>query len=190
MVGAGLALAAVGGLTSAWLVSSGRDTVPVVAVARDVERGQELARADLGVVGVPPDASLATVPADRLEEVVGATAATGLLAGSLLTPDATTDTPVPMDGAALVGVAVTEAQRPAEPLVPGDDVRIVDTPPAQADPPAAEPDSIAGQVVAVSAPDEVGLAVVDVLVPRDRAADLAARAATGRVALVLDSRER
>ena len=35
-----------------------------------------------------------------------------------------------------------------------------------------------------------GLTIVDVLVPSDVAADLAARAATGKVALVLDSRER
>ena len=38
--------------------------------------------------------------------------------------------------------------------------------------------------------DENGQNVVSVLVPEGEAAELAARAATGRVALVLDSRER
>jgi len=37
---------------------------------------------------------------------------------------------------------------------------------------------------------ETGDTLVDVLVPTERAPELAARAATGRVALVLESRER
>jgi len=40
------------------------------------------------------------------------------------------------------------------------------------------------------APDDSGLTVVDVSVPSGQAADLAARVATGRIALILDSRER
>ena len=47
-----------------------------------------------------------------------------------------------------------------------------------------------GPVVGVHGGDDTGQMVVDVQVPFDDAAELAARAATGRVALVLDSRER
>ena len=39
-------------------------------------------------------------------------------------------------------------------------------------------------------PGDNGQIVVDVSVPYDQAAELAARAATGKIALVLDSRER
>ena len=42
----------------------------------------------------------------------------------------------------------------------------------------------------LAACEETGETVVDVSVPKARPADLAARAATGRVALVLDARER
>lgn len=189
VIGAGVALLALGALTSAWLVGAAGDTVPVVALAADVQRGAVLERTDLRVVDVRPDPVLAIVPEARLEEVVGSTAATGLLAGSLLTPASTMDQLVPAEGTSLVGVALSAGQLPAEPLVPGDPVRIVDTPPAQADPPAVDPDTISARVVSVAGPDDVGLTTVDVLVPAGDAAGLAARVATGRVALVLDSRE-
>jgi hypothetical protein len=79
---------------------------------------------------------------------------------------------------------------PAQPLRAGDRIRIVDTPVSQGEPPATTPASIAGLVVSVSEPDQAGVTVVDVTVPSARAADLAARVATGRIALVLDSRAR
>lgn len=72
---------------------------------------------------------LDVVPADRLATVVGTHAATSLLAGSLLTPEATTDQLLPGGGMSLVGVALDGNQVPAESLLPGDTVRVVDTPP-------------------------------------------------------------
>jgi hypothetical protein len=189
-MGAGFALLALGGLTSVWLVSSAGDTVPVLAMAADVQRGEVIDRTDLTVVDVRPDPGLAVVSEARLNEVVGANATTGLLAGSLLTSGSTTDQLIPGDGLSLVGVALASGQLPAEPLLPGDPVRVVDTPPSQADPPATDPDATEGEVVSVAGPDDVGMTTVDVLVPAGEAAGLAARVATGRVTLVLDSRER
>jgi hypothetical protein len=52
------------------------------------------------------------------------------------------------------------------------------------------PVTVTASVVEVQAAKTADLTIVDVLVPSDVAADLAARAATGKVALVLDSRER
>lgn len=50
--------------------------------------------------------------------------------------------------------------------------------------------TVSATVVGVH-PSETGdQTIVDVVVPAEAAADLAARAATGKVALVLDSRER
>ena len=90
----------------------------------------------------------------------------------------------------MIVVALTPAQLPAEPLLAGDQVRIVDTPAAQGEPPRTSPASIAGEVVSTVGPDNTGRTVVNVTVPAGQAAGLAARVATGRVALVLDSRER
>ena len=96
----------------------------------------------------------------------------------------------PAGGVVLVGVALTAAQMPGEPLQGGDRVRVVDTPTAQGDPPATTPASIPATVASVSAPDASGVVVVTVVVDADVAPDLAARAATGRVALVVDTVER
>ena len=65
------------------------------------------------------------------------------------------------------------------------------TPGAQGDvATGTSPTSIAATVVGVRGPGDNGQIVVDVSVPFDQAAELAARAATGKIALVLDSRER
>ena len=53
-----------------------------------------------------------------------------------------------------------------------------------------DPVTVEAVVVGASRVPETGETVVDVSVPEGDAADLAARAATGRVALVLDTRER
>ena len=52
------------------------------------------------------------------------------------------------------------------------------------------PVTVVATVVAVSRSEDGQFALVDLLVSSDAAPDLAARAATGKVAVVLDSRER
>jgi hypothetical protein len=90
-----------------------------------------------------------------------------------------------------VGVSLPPALMPATQLQSGDQVRIVATPGAQGDlATGTSPTSIGATVVGVRGPGDNGQIVVDVSVPYDQAAELAARAATGKIALVLDSRER
>ena len=97
---------------------------------------------------------------------------------------------MPGEGDSLVGISLTPAQMPAEPLYAGDAVRIVTTPGDQGELTEKDPVTIEATIVGVSRVAETGETVVDVSVPQPDAADLAARAATGRVALVLDARER
>ena len=190
VLAAGVALVVVGALGAAYLSQVVGDTAPVVAVARDVQPGQVIERADLTVADVSNDPALAPVPADRLAELVGQRAAVALTTGSLLTDAAVTEQVLPAAGQSLVGVALQAAQLPAEPLRAGDRIRVVDTPASQAEPPASTPQTIPGVVVWAAGPDDSGLTIVDVTVPSGQAADLAARVATGRIALVLDTRER
>jgi hypothetical protein len=186
----GVALVALGGLGAAYLTQVVGDTVPVVAVVRDVAPGEVVQAADLTIADISTDPALSPVPAAQLPSVIGQRAAVALTAGSLLTEAAITSVVVPAQGQSLVGVALTAAQLPAEPLQPGDRVRIVDTPTTQGEPPTTAPATIAGVVASTVGPDDTGLTVVNVTVPAGQAADLAARVATGRVALILDSRER
>ena len=92
-------------------------------------------------------------------------------------------------GKSIVGVALTSAQMPSQPLAAGDSVRLVDTPVPQGDPPQQTPQTFTAKVFAVRYDDKNARWIVDLVVTKDKAADIAARAATGRVALILDSGE-
>lgn len=189
LVAAAVVTVCVGALTGVWLYSSTRAAADVVGVARSVARGELIGREDLVVVRVGADPALHPVAADRLEQVVGQRAAQDLAAGGLLTDAALTAAVVPGRGMSMVGVVVPAGMTPAGPVLAGDAVRLVATPGSAVDVGPADPATVAASVVSVRA-GEAGASVVDVLLPRADAPVWAARAATGRVALVLDSRER
>lgn len=188
---AAIALAGIGALAVYVGVDSATSTTSVVEVREAVQRGETITHEDLTTVDVTAT-GLKTVPAARLNELVGQRAQQPLFAGTLLTPDALIASVVPVNGQSLVGVGLTSAQMPTEPLATGDTVSIIDTPnttDTTSQVPAA-PNATSATVQSVGAPDAQGLVTVDVLVPEGDAARLAAQASTGRVALVLQSRER
>jgi len=184
------ALVAVGGLGAAYAYTSVSDTREVLAVARDVARGETIEPGDLTVVRVSVDPVLTPIAGSERSSMVGSRAAVDLWSGTLLTEQAVTAHLVPGAGESLVGVSLTPAQMPSEPLRSGDSVRIVSTPGDQGEITDDDPVTITATVVGVTRAEETGETVVDVAVPVGVSADLAARAATGRVALVLDARER
>lgn len=183
-----IAAVLIGGLGTAWVFTTSAASTEVVAVRAAVQRGEVIERDDLAVVRVGLDPSLDVVPAGRIDEIPGQRAATDLVQGSLLASGSVTGQVVPKAGESLVGVALAPTMLPAEPLLAGDRVRIVETPGAQGEVVTAPivMDAVVSQVTIL----ETGDTKVDVLVPSDRAAELAARNGTGRLALVLDTRER
>lgn len=185
----GLALLAASTASSVYLTQLSGDTVPVLAVARDVARGQIIDDADLTVAHAVSDPALAPVPVTERNQTVGLRAAADLTAGTLLTSAAVTSGDLPAAGETIVGVALTEAQMPAEKMIPGDNVRIFETPNLGDRPPKNPPASISARVISVSEPTQGTQTIVDVVVDADTAGALAARVATGRIALVLDSAE-
>ena len=184
------ALVTAGALGTAFAFTSVNDTQEVLVVSRDIERGETIEAGDLSVVRVSVDPALTPVAGSQKAELAGSRAAVDLWSGTLLTEKAVTDNLVPGEGESLVGISLTPAQRPSEPLYSGDAVRIVTTPGDQGEVTDEDPVTIEATVVGASRVEETGETVVDVSVPEREAADLAARAATGRVALVLDARER
>lgn len=179
-------LVVVGALSFAYITVLVKDTVPVVVVAADVPRGEVITQAALGTAEITLDPGLDTVPAEESAQLVGKRAAVDLAAGGILTPGSVTDTSIPAEGESVVGVAVTPAQMPVEPLQAGALVRVVVTPRAQEDLPGSVPDTVAARVLQVGATTDSGQIVVDVLVKDTSAATLAALVATGRIAIVLD----
>jgi len=170
-----------------WMAST--SSVEVVAARAAIERGAVITDSDLTVARVAVDPSVPVVPAAQLGTLVGKRAASDVAAGTLLSPAQVTEALPPGTGESVVGVALTTGQLPAEPLRPGDRVRLVQTPLAQGEVPATQV-TIDAEVQSVTPAPDGQTTVVDLLVPSTRAAEVAARAATGRVAVVLDSRER
>ena len=187
LITAGVALAMLGALVAVWLVTSAGDRADVVMLARDVPYGASLTSADLALTAVAVDPTVATVPADDAASLVGQVAAADLVAGSLLAPGQVSAMAPPGPGEVLVPLPVSTERLPASGLTAGDRLLVVDTPAAAADPPSDAPASFAVTVVRLGAPDLNGVSVIDVVVAEADGPGLAARAATGRFALVLQA---
>lgn len=190
LIAVSLALVVVGALVSVWAYTSLGSSREVVAVRTDVAMGSVIARESLVMVRVGVDPALQVVPADRIDTVVGQRAAVDLRAGQLMVPAAVSDDVVPHRGNSVVGLSLGPGQLPGEPLRVGDRVRVVSTPGQQGDVVAADVGVFGGVVVGVTGEDPSGKSTVSVEVPEKQAPELAARSATGKIALVLDSRER
>lgn len=190
VVALSLALVVLGALISVWAYSSLGNAQEVVAVRADVARGEVITAEALQVVRVGVDPALAVVAADDLDSVVGQRASVDLRAGQLVVPSAVTAEVVPHTGYSLVGLSLGEGQLPADNLQVGDVVRVVSTPGQQGEVGEMDLQVFDGAVVSVSPADASGNVGLVVEVSADQAPELAARAATGKVAVVLDSRER
>lgn len=189
------AVVCVGALGNVWLHAATSNAHQVVAARTMIERGTVISRDDLVTVQVGTDPALRPVPASQIDALVGQRAAVDVAAGSLLTAGSVTSVNVPAAGFSLVGVAAMLAMMPGSPLVAGDRVRVVATPGLQGEVSAgSSPVSVAAVVVSTrGGTDPTGAGaqtIITVQVRSGDAAQLAAMAATGRVAVVLDSRDR
>ena len=190
LVVASVAAICLGALLAVWAYTSLSTAREVVAMRSSVQRGEVISRDDLIAVRVGVDPALKPIPAAKLESVAGQRAAMDLAAGGLVTSDGIAATVIPARDMSIVGIALPASLLPGEPLQAGDEVRVIATPGQQGDVTNKKQRSIAASVVGVHPDSDNGQTVVSVQVPYDQAAELAARAATGKVALVLDSRER
>ncbi|PWJ23361.1 SAF domain-containing protein [Branchiibius hedensis] len=191
LVAASVAAVCLGALLAVLAFTSMNSAQEVLAVRSTVHRGEVITRDDLMTVRVGVDPALKPLPASELNDVVGKRAAMDLTAGGLVTSEDVTSSVVPGKGMSVVGISLAPGAYPANGLKNGDAVRIVLTPGQQGQyTSGSTPTEIPATVVDVAAGGSGGQQVVDVLVPEGQAPDVAAMAATGKAALVLDSRER
>lgn len=167
----------------------------IVAVRTTIHRGELIAREDLMTVRVGTDPALRPLAATDLSTIVGKRAAMDLSAGGVVTQDAIAPVVVPASGESLIGVQLTTAQMPSEPLLAGDQVRLVAIPKtngaAASDQGSAKaPETITGTVLSTRATPRGDGRIVDVRVTVPNAPTWAARAALNQVALVLETRDR
>ena len=194
-----VALTVLGSLIGVLGYTSLSSTTEVMAVRTAVAKGETIDAQDLRIVSVNVDASVATIPADQADRlIVGHRAAVDLPKGALVSRDSIAEGMVPRAGKSVVGVTLPASQLPGEPLEVGDRVRVVDAPGVRA---GAGTQGGGGKADSTGEPEEVQVEIagvraagdqttVSVIVDADKAGPLASRAATGRVVIVLDARER
>ncbi|MER5456881.1 MULTISPECIES: SAF domain-containing protein [unclassified Micromonospora] len=128
LLGLAVLLIALGGLGSAFAITSVRATGSYLAVAQTVEVGSVIGADDLVAVQVAGGQGLDPVPSGRLAEVIGMRAAVSLAPGTLLTMAQLTDDPLLGPGQQQLALGLRAAQVPAPKLRPGDQVLLVSTP--------------------------------------------------------------
>lgn len=190
LLAAALVAICLGALLAAWAWTATTTTQEVLVARHTIERGSVIEAEDLARVRLSADPALKPVAASQFDQVVGQRAAYDVAAGAMLTPDSFTPGVVPDGDNSIVGVALTPAQAPGLNLQTGDRVRVVVTAAQGEELPTGVPQFSEATVAGVHVSEETGQTIVDLLVPHPDATVLAARAATGNVALVLDSRER
>lgn len=188
LIAASVAAICLGALASMWAYQSTSNAQSVLAVRQTIERGDVITADDLMTVNISVDPALKPLSADQASSVVGKHAALDMSAGGVVTQDQVTEQALPAKGSSVVGIALTPGMLPANQIRVGDKVRVVVTPGQQGEMPTGQPDSIEAVVVGVAKDETTGNAIVNVQVPNNEGPMLAARAATGKVALVLDSR--
>jgi hypothetical protein len=182
---AGVLVVVMAAAGAGWAYLSAGDTVQVLALARTVQAGHQLAVADLTVKAIDEASVGSALRRSEASSVVGQYAAVPLLEGQLLVPGAIADALLPAPGTSVVGVPVGPGQMPTTSVQAGDQVLLVSTPAEQEAPPkGTAPDSMSATVVSIDPIADSDKVVVNVQVPAEHAAMLAARAATGRIAIV------
>lgn len=189
LIAASAAAICLGALASMWAYQSTSDAHSVLAVRHTIERGDVITAADLMTVNISVDPALKPLSADQADSIVGKHAALDMSAGGVVTQDQVTDQDVPAKGTSVVGISLASGMLPANQLRVGDKVRVVVTPGQQGEMPTGQqPDSTDAVVVGVAKDETTGNTIVNVQVSAPDGPLLAARAATGKVAIVLDSR--
>ncbi len=187
IIAVSVALIIAGGLSASDVYTTTNRTTTVFSAAAPIALGAIITSGDLTSVEIPDSQQIPAFATTAADNVIGKTATVDIPDGTLISPKNIADQAGLPANESIVGVSLTPAQLPSFPMSSGDPVRIVETPVTQGDPPATTPKAISATVAAVTKDNVSGNTVVSVQVASRDAADLAARAATGRVALILDS---
>ncbi|WP_329105192.1 SAF domain-containing protein [Micromonospora sp. NBC_01699] len=187
LLGLAVLLVALGGLGSAFAVTSVRATGSYLAVARPVQVGAILTADDVTRVEVAGGQGLAPVAASRLGEVIGKRAAVTLTPGTLLTAGQFTDKPLLGPGQQQVAISLRVGAVPAKRLRPGDKLLLIGLPDQSrtggTDPAGTRFEST---VIDTAYPDNSSVVIYVALAVRDVPAVVALNAGN-RVAVVLTS---
>lgn len=183
-IAAGAAVMAVSGWLAVAVFASAGSRDEVLVVARPVDRFEQVERDDLRVVRVAADSRVGSVPADRMDDVVGRPASVPLVEGSLLHEDQVLHEDVVVgDGEAAVGAVLAEEDFPST-LAAGAEVEVVVRPPAGS---TSGPLTLGAWVLAVEDAERAGTESrrVTLVVPARDVALVSAAASDDRVSVAV-----
>lgn len=159
------------------LYSRAGGKVSVIVMARPVAAGHTIARADLATAQMASD-SIPAYAASHLSEVIGKTAAVGLVTGEVLNNQMVSTQAATPPGDVLAGVALKAGQMPAGGVSAGDRVMVIllsAQPAGGSSAPPSAPTVLenSAQVTASQAQPDGSGTVVSLLIPKADAAALA-----------------
>ncbi|QAY63525.1 hypothetical protein ET495_10005 [Xylanimonas allomyrinae] len=179
------AAGAIGG-TLAWTSTSAM--TPVLVAKESLHRGDVITAESFTTARTYDDAALDPVIPAELADLLGERLSLDVAAGSIVTHDAVRGFEPTRAGKLLVGVRLDTAHAPGSPLLVGDDVLAVVTPPSGGTPDEAIPTSAHAEVASVAVDPETSDTIVDLLVAEGDGPMVAANAAAGNVAVLLEPR--
>lgn len=170
----------------AWTSTS---SMTAVLVAKEtMHRGDVITEESFTPARTYDDAALDPVTAAELSDLLGERLALDVAGGSIVTHDAVTGFEPTQPGRLLVGVRLDSAHAPGSPLLVGDEVLVVVTPPEGGATGEGVPPSAHAEVASVAVDPEFGGTILDLLVTEADGPMVAANAAAGNVAVLLEPR--
>lgn len=188
----GVALIALGGLASAYVVAQTQTQNDVVMVRANVARGEQIEASDLSTTTVGSLSNLSSVPAAQITQLVGQRALVDLKAGSLLPQSAIGTQPQPADGRSIIGMSLAPGRVMNGTITPGSKLRLVVLP-ADSSATSTTTDNQTGQVfeavmVSTAANTLQGSGeLINVEVAEDQAPLIGTMAAANRIVVIKDS---
>ena len=185
-IGGGVVVIVLCVLAFATLYSHAGERATVITIARDVPAGHTLTADDLSTTLISTDVAIPVMPASKADSVVGRTAATDLVSGSLLTAGQLRDGPRVATDRAVVGAKLQPGQYPTN-LRVGDNVQLVAVPAAGASPDDAKVTDLGrGRVVDLVTGGTTGdVATVSIDVPQGQANEIAGAGSAARLSLAV-----
>jgi hypothetical protein len=185
----GIVALCLGGLLSYMIYARVATETAVVAAAHTVYRGEAIDQGDLATITLRGGTLPHAIPAAELAELVGKRAAFDLVEGSIVLSTAVSETAIPVEGRAIVGIKLAPGRAPSNLLVPSSRVRLIAMP-AAAD--SSTSDKLEGTIFVGSVIDQSQAAdgtsiLVNVDVEAAAAPTIATLAAQDRVVIVRDA---
>ena len=177
------------GMIGGMLVWTSTSSMTSVLVAKEtMHRGDVITNASFTLARTYDDAALDAVTTAELGDLLGERLALDIAAGSIVTHDAVAGFEPTQPGRLLVGVRLDSAHAPGSPLLVGDEVLVVVTPPEGGATGEGVPPSAHAEVASVVVDPEFGGTILDLLVTEADGPMVAANAAAGNVAVLLEPR--